>query len=141
VNLFRLSLISLLIALAVSACASPERRINDNPTAYSKLTPAQQELVRKGDIAIDMPDFGVELALGKPDTITERTEAKGTVRIWHYKMTESTTAIVDYVGFYDPFFFPSFAPVIVNNAQPAGDRIRVFFDSNKVVAIERELTK
>jgi len=135
------TLLSLLSLVLLAACASPEARIKDNPQTYSKLTPVQQEQVRKGDISIDMPDFGVELALGKPDSITERTEAKGTISIWHYKKQDTTTTSVDYIGFYNPYFYPGFAPVIVNNTQPAGDRIRVSFNNQKVVAIERELKR
>jgi hypothetical protein len=140
-NIRPVILISLLCMAALAGCASPEQRIRDNPGDYSRLTPSQQTLVRKGDIGIDMPDFGVELALGQPDSVTERTEAKGVVKVWHYKNRESTVTTVDYVGFYDPYFFPAFAPVIINNAQPAGDRIRVYFNDRKVVAIEREVKK
>lgn len=133
--------VSVLATLLLVACASPDTRIKDSPESYNKLTPLQQEQVRKGDISIDMPDYGVELALGKPDSITERTEAKGTVTIWHYKKQDTTTTSIDYVGFYSPHFYPGFAPVIVNNTQPAGDRIRVSFNNQKVVAIERELKR
>ncbi len=135
-------LASLLSLILLAACAAtPETRIKDSPDSYSKLTPLQQEQVRKGDISIDMPDYGVELALGKPDSITERIEAKGTIRVWHYKKPDTSTATVDYVGFYNPYFFPGFAPVIVNNRQPEGDRIRVSFVDQKVVGIERELKR
>lgn len=134
-------LLSLLSLVLLAACVSPETRIKDNPTSYSKLTPLQQEQVRKGDISIDMPDFGVELALGKPDSITERVEAKGTIRVWHYKKQDTSTTTIDYVGFYNPYFYPGFAPVIVNNRQPDGDRVRVSFNNDKVVAIERELKR
>ena len=141
-NQFRTALlVSLLCLGTLAGCASPEARIKQNPQGYSKLTPEQQSLVRKGDIGIGMPDFGVEIALGRPDSITERTEAKGVVEVWHYSSHESNVAVVDYVGFYNPYYFPAFAPVVVSNAQPSGDRIRVFFDKNKVVAIEREVRK
>lgn len=134
-------LLSMLSLVLLAACASPESRIKDSPDSYSKLTPVQQEQVRKGDISIDMPTFGVELALGKPDSITERVEAKGTIRVWHYKKQDSSTTSIDYVGFYNPYFYPGFAPVVVNNTRPEGDRIRVSFNNDKVVAIERELKR
>jgi hypothetical protein len=134
-------LISLFCLGALAGCASPETRIRDNPDDYAKLTPAQQTQVRNGDIGIGMPDFGVKLALGRPDSITERTEAKGVLQVWHYKNNESNVTVVDYVGFYNPYYFPAFAPVVINNSQPAGDRVRVFLDGGKVVAIEREVRK
>lgn len=132
---------SLICLAALAGCASPETRIRDNPEGYARLTPEQQALVRKGDIGIGMPDFGVEMAMGRADSVTERTEAKGVVEVWHYKNRESNVTVVDYVGFYNPYYFPAFAPVVVSNAQPAGDRVRVFFDQKKVVAIEREVRK
>ncbi|MES2490792.1 MAG: hypothetical protein V4607_13480 [Pseudomonadota bacterium] len=141
-NIFRtVAMASLLGITLLAGCASPERRIEKDPASYSKLTPLQQEQVRKGDISIDMPDFGVELALGKPDNITERIDAKGSVSIWHYKKQDTTTTSVDYIGFYNPYFYPGFAPVIVNNTKPAGDRVRVSFSNQKVIAIERELKR
>ena len=141
-NIVRSITVTSLLGVALLAgCASPENRIKEDPASYSKLTPLQQEQVRKGDISIDMPDFGVTLALGKPDSITERIEVKGAVQIWHYKKQDTSTTHIDYVGFYNPYFYPGFAPVIVNNTQPAGDRVRVTFNNQKVVAIERELKR
>ena len=132
---------SLLCLGLLAACASPDRSISDDPESFNKLTAEQQAQVRKGDISVGMPDFGVQLALGRPDSITERTEAKGVVQIWHYKQQQTTVTGIDYVGFYNPYYFPGFAPVVVNNVEPAGDRVRVFFDHQKVVAIEKEIKR
>src|SRR5579884_4009716 len=68
----------LICALVLAACASPETRIRDNPELYAKLTPEQQTLVKKGQIALGMSQDAVMLALGKPNRITERTDAEGT---------------------------------------------------------------
>ena len=135
------TLAAFLLIAALAGCASPESRIKNNPDGFAKLTPEQQALVRKGDIGIGMPSYAVEMAMGRADSITERTEAKGVVGVWHYKNNDSNITVVDYVGFYNPYYFPAFAPVVINNSQPASDRVRVFFDNDKVVAIERELRK
>lgn len=140
-NKFYASALAALLLVVLTGCVSPETRIKDNPEGYARLTPEQQALVRKGDIGIGLPDFGVEMAMGRPDSITERTEAKGVVQVWHYVSRDSSVTVVDYVGFYNPYYFPAFAPVVINNAQPSTDRVRVFFDKNKVVAIEREVRK
>jgi outer membrane protein assembly factor BamE (lipoprotein component of BamABCDE complex) len=129
-------------ALALAACASPQSRIKEHPDLYAQLTPEQQALVQKGQIALGMSQDAVMLALGKPNRITERTDAQGTERVWHY------TEYVDYGPayypvFYDPFFFyPPYGPFYTGFAYPVQqerDRMRVIFKDNKVVAIEREL--
>jgi len=142
----RLLVPALLILAALGGCATPENRIKDNPGVYSNLTPAQQELVKKGEIALDMPEAGVQLALGKPDRITEHTDAGGQQRIWHYTQVQNYGTVSAYPSpffypyprFYDPFFFPGtyYNPTAI---QTETDRIRVIFKDGKVTAIEREL--
>ncbi|MGH8457528.1 MAG: hypothetical protein ACRETE_11115, partial [Stenotrophobium sp.] len=90
--------------------------------------------------ALGMPDEAVMLALGKPDRVTERTDAKGVATVWHYVDQSTTVSTVDYVGFYDPFFFP-FTPLVVSSPQNERDRVRVYFNGGKVSAIEREVKK
>jgi len=129
----RLLIPALLTLAAFAGCATPEARIKDNPGAYSNLTPQQQELVKKGQVG-----------LGKPDRITEHTDASGQQNIWHYTQVQATSGAAaypyfyPYPRFYDPLFFPgpSFyaAPV-----QTETDRIRVIFKDGVVTAIEREL--
>jgi hypothetical protein len=127
----------------LAACASPEASIKDNPSAWSSLPPDQQALVKKGEIGLGMPESAVRLALGKPDRVTEHTDASGTQKIWHY--TEVDTYGDPAFGYpwyvypyrryyYDPFFNPAYyAP-----AQTETDRLRVVFKDGKVSAIERE---
>jgi outer membrane protein assembly factor BamE (lipoprotein component of BamABCDE complex) len=142
----RLLLPALLTLAALTGCATPENRIKDNPGVYSTLTPAQQELVKKGEIALDMPEAGVQLALGKPDRVTEHTDASGQQHVWHYTQVQNYGPAVAYPSpffypyqrFYDPFFFPGayYGPTTI---QTETDRIRVIFKDGKVTAIEREL--
>ncbi|MGH8506997.1 MAG: hypothetical protein ACRETM_13725 [Stenotrophobium sp.] len=131
-------ILALLASLALAACATPATRIKDHPDRYATLTSEQQTLVRQGQVALGMPASAVELALGKPSRITERTDAKGQIQVWHYADPQSSLAAVSYSGLYDPFFFP-FAPVIVSTTQPTRDLIRVYLSADKVTAIEREV--
>ncbi|MBV8062861.1 MAG: hypothetical protein JOY51_04650, partial [Nevskia sp.] len=48
-------LIPALLTLLLAACATPEARIKDNPSAWSSLPPDQQALVKKGEIGLGMP--------------------------------------------------------------------------------------
>ncbi|HWU69060.1 MAG TPA: hypothetical protein VN046_09300 [Stenotrophobium sp.] len=131
-------ILTLLATLVLAACATPATRIKDHPDRYAALTPEQQTLVRQGQVALGMPAAAVELALGKPSSITERTDSKGEVQVWHYADPQSSLTAVSYSGLYDPFFFP-FAPVVVSTTQPTRDLIRVYLNAGKVTAIEREM--
>lgn len=137
------TLVPFALALALLAgCANPGARIKDNPAAFSGLPPEQQALVQKGEIGLGMPEAAVELALGRPDRVTEHTDASGLTRIWHYTDVEyaDNPGIYPWYPYayrrqylYDPFLYPGyFAPAIET------DRVRVVFKDGKVTAIERE---
>lgn len=137
-----------LLAAALTACASPQTRIEHHPEVFAKATPEQQALIKKGEIAVGFTPELVRLALGKPDRITERTDSHGTETVWHY--VDYSAASTGY-AFYDPFWGPywgpywgpsfwgpAFAPVyVVDNSGREHDRIRVIFRNGKVTAIER----
>ena len=141
----RLLIPALLTLAALAGCATPEARIKDNPGAYSNLTPEQQELVKKGEVGLGMPEAAVQLALGKPDRVTEHTDASGQQNIWHYTQVQGYAAataypyVYSYPRFYDPFFFGSYPTLYTAPVQTETDRIRVIFKDGVVTAIEREL--
>lgn len=142
----RLLVPALLALAALAGCVNPEARIKDNPGVYSALTPEQQQLVKKGQIALGMPEAAVQLALGKPDRITEHTDASGQQHIWHYTEVQNYGVAAaypypyfySYPRFYDPFFFPGYT-ALYTPVQTETDRIRVIFKDGLVSAIEREL--
>jgi outer membrane protein assembly factor BamE (lipoprotein component of BamABCDE complex) len=86
---------ALLTALSLAGCATPESRIRRNPEIFARLSAPQQDLVRKGQIAIGLDREAVRLALGEPDQVTVRTDERGTSEIWRY---------VEY-DMYDPWFY------------------------------------
>jgi len=136
---------AMLVLALLAGCANPEARIKNNPESYAQLTPEQQAMVKKGEIGLGMPEAGVQLALGKPDRVTEHTDASGTQKIWHYTDVDTYGAVgVGYPWypyayrrhyFYDPFFYPGYYAYPV---QAETDRVRVVFKDGKVTAIERE---
>jgi hypothetical protein len=68
----------------LAGCSTPQSRIAGDPAAYSALPPDQQALVSAGRIGVGMNMAGVKLALGSPDRITVRSDAKGETQVWHY---------------------------------------------------------
>ena len=145
----RLLIPAMLMLGVLAGCANPEARIKNNPDGFNKLPPDQQALVKKGEIGLGMSEAAVQLAMGKPDRVSEHTDASGTQKIWHYTDVESYDAYGAYgVGdpwypygfrrrFYSPFFYPAGA-YPVYPLQTETDRIRVVFKDGKVSAIERE---
>lgn len=140
-------LIPMLLLLGVLAgCATPDSRIKDNPAGFNKLPPDQQALVKKGEIGLGMSEDAVQLAMGKPDRVSEHTDASGTQKIWHYTDVETydpgfgASAWYPYGyrrHYYGPFFYPAGVyPVYPLSTET--DRIRVVFKDGKVAAIERE---
>ena len=98
--------------------------------------------MQKGEVGLGMPEAAVQLALGKPDRVSERTDASGVTHIWHYTDVEYADTPGAYPwypyayrrrAYYDPFFYPGYYPAGVET-----DKIRVVFKDGKVSAIERE---
>src|ERR1700730_5848215 len=58
-----------LLASFLAGCSTVENRIKSNPQIYASLSPADQALVRQGQIREGMPKAAVFLALGNPDRI------------------------------------------------------------------------
>jgi hypothetical protein len=74
----------LLLCLAVlpsfTGCNTPDRRIRQNPELFLSLEPAEQEMVRQGQVGIGFTPEMVTLAWGRPDfRQTNRTEEAETV--------------------------------------------------------------
>jgi len=141
-NLSRLRWIGLaaVAALVLTACSTPETRIRQNPAAFSRLTPDQQELIKKGQIAVGFDQEMVQLALGEPDHIRTRTDAHGVGEIWSYTTYENADGVLLYRGWYhryylgDPFF-----PYYLNYpVRREHEHLRVIFRDGKVEAVEQE---
>src|SRR5512135_2948141 len=95
----------LLAAIGISGCSTPESRIRGNPAAFARLTPQQQDLIRKGQIAIGFDQEMVQLALGDPDHVTTRTDANGVSEVWRYTTYEAPNGIILYRGWYHRYYY------------------------------------
>ena len=73
----------LLIAL-LSACSTPQSRIDSNRAAFDQFPAAVQEKIRAGRVDLGFTPEMVRMALGKPARQTTRKTTAGDVEIWIY---------------------------------------------------------
>ncbi len=128
-------------ALGIGGCSTPATRIRDNPAIFARLTPAQQDLIRKGQIAIGFDQEMVQLALGDPDHITTRTDANGVSEVWRYTTYESPDGMILYRGWYHRYYWrdPLFPYYLDYPYRREHDHIRVTFKDGKVVSVEEQV--
>jgi outer membrane protein assembly factor BamE (lipoprotein component of BamABCDE complex) len=92
-------------ALALSfGCSTPETRIRRNPELFAQLSPEQQELIRRGQVAVGFNAEMVRLALGEPDRYTTRSDQDGTSEVWHYVTYDAPTGGPLYRGWYHRYY-------------------------------------
>ena len=130
-----------LAALCVAGCSTSESRIRKNPEAFARLTPAQQDLIRKGQIAIGFDQEMVQLALGEPDHIITRTDTTGASEIWSYTTYESPDGMLLYRGWYHHYYYwgdPMFPYYLDYPYRRERDHYRVTFKDGKAVSIEEQ---
>jgi outer membrane protein assembly factor BamE (lipoprotein component of BamABCDE complex) len=127
--------------LLAAGCSTPETRIKKSPEAFGRLTPAQQDMIRKGEVGLGFDQEMVQLALGEPDRIRTRTDAEGTSEVWAYTTWETYDGMPLYTGWYhrrwgwgDPFY-----PYYMSYpARAEHEHLRVTFKAGKVTAVEQE---
>lgn len=137
--LFRLLLVSAVAGLCLAGCSTPETRIKANPEAFARLTPQQQAMVKAGQIGLGFDQEAVKLALGDPDRVAVRTDAKGETVIWQYVTYESDGRIL-YTGYYHSgrrwWGWGSPYPYYLDYPERrVRDRFRVEFKAGRVVSI------
>lgn len=131
----------------LAGCTTPEARINAQPKVFAQLTPAQQALVKSGQVGLGFSMDAVKLALGDPDHITVRTDASGQVQIWHYVTYETPGGVVLYAGYYhrhgygwglwgDDLGYPYYLDYPNRRVH---DRFQIVFKDSKVISIEQDL--
>jgi hypothetical protein len=136
-------------ALWLAGCSTPESRISNHPEVFAQLTSQEQALVKAGQVGLGFSTEAVKLALGQPDRITLRTDAKGQLQIWHY----AGTVYYDGAFLYGGPYWGGWGRRgwwggggYLGGPYPIGpvniyDRFRVEFRDNKVVAFNQELAR
>jgi len=131
-------LLAALTGFFLSACSTPESRIKDNPSVFSKLTPEQQALIKQGKVALGFDAEMVHLAIGEPDHIRTRTDASGTKEVWIYTTWESSSGAVLYRGWYHRSYDALYPYYLEAPSRRERDHFRVTFSEGKVISIETE---
>jgi len=135
---------ALLLAAGLSGCATPQTRIEKNPEIFARLTPAEQEMIKKGQAGVGFDQEMVKLALGEPDRVRARTDAKGTTEVWSYVTYDGGDGFPYpiYRGFYHRFYGwgdPLYPYYLNYSSRRAREQLRVSFDATgKVASIEQE---
>jgi hypothetical protein len=94
----RLCLISLMLILG--GCSTVESRIQAHAAAFASLSPADQALVRQGNIRAGLPKAAVYIAWGRPDRIRSGFRSGHPFEAWVCTQVRSV-----YVSDYYPRFF------------------------------------
>lgn len=88
---------SLLLVALLSACSTPDSRIDSNRAAFDQYPAAVQEKIRAGRVDVGFTPAMVRLALGEPNrTFTRKTET-GEAEVWIY--TDNKPAISFGIGY------------------------------------------
>jgi hypothetical protein len=80
--------ITLVIVLFLSGCitqeAQRERRISQNIDLFYEFPEEAREMIRRGEVDIGFDEDMVDIALGRPDSISRRKDGEGESVIWQY---------------------------------------------------------
>jgi len=88
-----------LILLFLAGCSTVEDRIKEKPYAYAQLSPADQSLVRSGQVRNGFTRDQVYLAWGSPDRVRSGFRNGHAYEAWVY-----TTYRTVYSGYYYPAY-------------------------------------
>ena len=133
-----LLLLGCLLGLVLAAgCSTPQTRIRQNPELFNSLAPSDQELIKQGKVAVGFTPEMVKLAVGEPDRVYTRTDAKGKNESWVYtSYTSRGGTMVYYSGFYHRRHPGMYAYFTDYNDREVVERYRVMFRDGKVASIE-----
>ncbi|QYM77779.1 hypothetical protein K0B96_10640 [Horticoccus luteus] len=130
-----------LLALGLAACSTPDARIQRNPEIFARLTPAQQEMIRHGQVGLGFTPEMVRLALGDADRVIQRQDETGTSEIWSYVTYDGPGGMPLYRGWYHRYYDWNDVryPYYLNYpARRDREHFRVVFQDGKVTSIEQQ---
>jgi len=129
--------------LVVAGCATPSSRAREHADLFKTFPLEVQQNVRQGHIELGYTRDMVMIAKGVPDRKYRRATAEGSTDIWSYVGTETESEMKRVQGRFH-FTDTDGRPRTVNDDVVAEvqhrreyERLRVIFDLDGVVAIER----
>lgn len=134
----------LALILGAGCATTPESRIRENPALYAQLPFEQQELIRRGQVAVGFSAEMVRLALGEPDTFSIRTDTDGSSEIWSYVTYDRADGMPLYRGWYHRYYLwddPLYPYYLNVPSRRERDHFRVVFRNGVVTALEQETTR
>ncbi len=129
--------------LFLAGCNTPEARIKREPALFASLTPADQQMIREGKVAIGFTPEMVKLAVGEPDRMYTRTDTNGTSESWSYTTYESNGGVFLYRGFYhrDYCYGNSFYPYFMSydgGSRRERETYKIVFTAGRVSMVEQQ---
>lgn len=146
-SIFAAALAASLALLA--GCSTLDSRIEENQALFASLDPATQAKLRERTVEVGFTPEMVYIALGRPDTKSEKITAKGSEQTWiylTYYQEYAGQALTHYrrVAVRNPktgrvaiFIEPVYTSVYTEESE---EKIRVSFVDGKVVSIEQDKT-
>ena len=142
---FTLSLLAL-VSLLISGCSTIENRIEEKSAVFNSLPSETQEQIKQGIVNVGFSPDMVYMALGRPDTIREKTTAAGREIIWVYKAFYQQYEGTQFVGYQRSMYFDRSRNVWQSYLTPVHADIyrdkteelaRISFKDAKVTVIEQ----
>jgi hypothetical protein len=136
---FILLIVAALGLVLAAGCSTPASRIQKNPDAFNRLTMAQQDMIRKGQVGLGFDATMVHLALGDPDRIRTRVTPAGATEAWIYYDWYADDGMPLYRGWYHRYRGEPFYPYYMYYpARHSREQTRVTLQDGKVIEIEQE---
>jgi len=135
-----------LALLGLAGCNTFEKRAEEKAEVFNQLDPATKDKLSRAVVEIGFSPDLVFIALGKPDSKSERVTEEGRSEVWVYNSYYSEYRGSEIAGYrrivdYDPFtkrYYVYYEPVRVEVYQDhVEDRIRITFKDDKVTVIEQ----
>jgi len=127
----------LVLAGFLAGCSTAATRINRNQELFNSLAAKDQELIKQGRIAVGFTSDMVRLALGEPDRVYARTDARGESESWVYTTWGSRGGgMVYYRGYYHHGFPGRYNYWTDFEDREELERSKVTIKDGKVVSVE-----
>jgi hypothetical protein len=132
----RTFVLPVLLAAALSACATTQSRIRKHQAEFDSYPPAVQQKIKDGKVEVGFTQQQAAMALGKPDRIYRRKTADSDQEVWAYGIGGGRTS----VGF--GFGMWSGGPVSIGTGVDFGpeampsENLRIVFQGGTVVSVE-----